>query len=257
MDACMKLEITVDSVSSASFARQGGADRIELCDNYHGGGTTPSTGSIEKAREVLDIPLFVLIRPRSGDFLYTDLEYEVMKCDILHAREAGADGIVVGILRSDGTVDMERMAELVAHSRPMQVTFHRAFDMTADPFEALEDIISTGADRILTSGQAPTALEGAPLIARLVKRAAMRNIVVPGAGINEDNIGRLRMITGATEFHASLRRKKISKMGFRRGMIPMGNGSVPEYEWDEASPERIARVKKILDRKDTGIPLKH
>ncbi len=243
----MILEITVNSVTSALLAQEGGADRIELCDNFHEGGTTPGAGSIAKARECLHIDLFVMIRPRGGDFHYSDLEREIMKNDIQLARDFGADGVVFGLLNTDGTVDRIHTAELVAVSRPMQVTFHRAFDLTPDPFAALEEIIEAGADRILTSGQAPAALEGAAVIASLLKQAGNRITIMPGAGISESNILELYRLTRATEFHASLRTKKFSGMSFQREGVFMGDQGFSTYPYDVASPERIRIMKHILN----------
>jgi copper homeostasis protein len=243
----MLLEITASSVTSALLAQEGGADRIELCDNFHEGGTTPGPGSIAKARERLHINLFVMIRPRGGDFHYSALELEIMKKDILSARNLGADGVVFGLLNSDGTVDRTHTAELVALSRPLQVTFHRAFDLTPDPFSALEEVIEAGADRILTSGQAPIALEGAEIIASLVKQAGERIIIMPGAGINEINIHELYRLTRAREFHASLRTKRQSGMSFQREGIFMGDSTSSAYTYDVVSQSRIRIMKQILE----------
>jgi copper homeostasis protein len=242
----MNLEITVNSIESALLAQSASADRIELCANFPEGGTTPSKGMIEVARKKLHIPLFVLIRPRGGDFLYSDTEFEVMKEDIRYAREAGADGVVLGLLHQDGNMDVERTTSLVAMSRPMQVTFHRAFDLAADPFVAMEDIIRCGADRILTSGQAPTAEEGSPLIAKLIRKAGDRIIIMPGSGINENNITDLALKTGATEFHASLRKQADSKMQFRRKGIQMGLSGYDDYVYSMTDPEKVLMIKKIV-----------
>lgn len=243
----MILEITVNSVTSGLLAQEGGADRIELCDNFHEGGTTPGAGSIAKARECIHIGLFVMIRPRGGDFHYSDLELEIMKKDIQLARDLGADGVVFGLLNADATVDRIHTAELVAVSRPMQVTFHRSFDLTPDPFTALEEIIEAGADRILTSGQAPSAMEGARIIASLLKQAGDRIIIMPGADINENNILELHRLTRAQEFHASLRTKRQSGMTFQRESVFMGDSSSPAYAYDVASPARIRLMKQILE----------
>lgn len=243
----MTLEITVNSVTSALLAQEGGADRIELCENFYEGGTTPGAGSIAKAREMLPISLFVMIRPRGGDFHYSNLEMEIMKKDIQIAKELGVDGVVFGLLNADGTVDRKHTSVLVKLSRPLQVTFHRAFDLTPDPFTALEEITETGADRILTSGQAPTAMEGAPVIASLLKQAGNRIIIMPGAGIHEGNIRELKVLTGAAEFHASLRTKRMSDMVFQNKRIPMGDECAPVYSFDVASPGRIKRLKQIME----------
>ncbi|HNS18173.1 MAG TPA: copper homeostasis protein CutC [Bacteroidales bacterium] len=242
----MILEITVNSVTSALLAQEGEADRIELCDNFHEGGTTPGAGSIAKARELLHVGLFVMIRPRGGDFHYSDMEVEIMQSDIQSAKELGVDGVVFGLLNPDGTVDRKRTAELVALSRPLQVTFHRAFDMTPDPFAALEDVIDAGADRILTSGQAPSALEGSAVIASLVKQAGDRISIMAGAGINESNILELCRLTQAAEFHASLRTRRKSGMLFQREGVFLGDPGISVHSFDIAAPSRIARMKRIL-----------
>jgi copper homeostasis protein len=201
----MILEICANSVASALAAQAGGAQRVELCTNLAQGGTTPSYGEIAMARKLLHIPLFVLIRPRVGDFVYSDLEYNIMRADTERDVSLGCDGIVFGILKADGQVDKERCKPLVdiARAAGLGVTFHRAFDVVADQLAALEDIIELGCDRILTSGGQPTAMAGADTIAQLVKAAAGRIIIMPGSGINEANIAELRWITGAVEFHTS------------------------------------------------------
>ncbi|MBD0286693.1 MAG: copper homeostasis protein CutC [Flavisolibacter sp.] len=192
----------------------GGADRLELCASLVEGGVTPSYGTIKKCREQFTVPLFPIIRPRGGDFLYTDEEYEVMRQDILLCKQLGCDGVVVGLLKSDGGIDVERTARLVEAAYPLEVTFHRAFDRCRDPFEALEQLIQIGCQRILTSGQKPTATEGIELIAQLVKAADERIVVMPGSGVRKENIKELRDRTGAIEFHTSLRSKQKSRMEF-------------------------------------------
>jgi copper homeostasis protein len=199
------LEVCAGSLTSALNAQAGGAHRIELCDNLDEGGTTPSPGVIIQAVRLLTIPVFVLIRPRPGDFIYSDAEFGAMKEDILFCKTHGAKGVVLGILKADGSVDTERTGELVELARPMKVTFHRAFDLTAEPFQALEDIISLGIERILTSGQASNAIDGADLIKQLNNRSNNRIIIMPGSGITEKNVTELIRITGAMEIHGSLR----------------------------------------------------
>jgi copper homeostasis protein len=184
----MILEACVNSAISAIEAQKGGADRVELCENMMEGGCTPSAGAIQLARQHLTIRLFVMIRPRGADFCYSDEEFEIMKHDVLIARESGADGVVFGILQSDGTIDEDRMAQLSELARPMGITCHRAFDMTSDPFEAMETLISLGIDRILTSGQSDSALDGAPLIRNLIERAKGRIILMPGHGVKVHNL---------------------------------------------------------------------
>jgi len=241
-----KLEITVNSLTSAFEAQKGGADRVELCDNFPEGGTTPSYGNILVASRNLNIDLFVIIRPRGGDFLYDDFEFEIMKKDIIFSKNADANGVVFGVLMADGSIDIDRNAELVELAKPMQTTFHRAFDMTSDAFQALEDIIELRFDRVLTSGQQPTATDGAGLITELVKTAGNRIIVMPGSGINEDNILELVHRTKAKEFHASFRKKVKSKMTFKKDNVIMGGAGSSEYVTEVADLHKIARVKQIL-----------
>ncbi|NJD08879.1 MAG: copper homeostasis protein CutC [Gemmatimonadetes bacterium] len=216
------VEACVDSVESALAAEAGGAGRIELCDNLVEGGTTPSAATIAVACERLRIPVFVIIRPRGGDFLYSDLELEIMRRDIAQAKTLGASGVVIGALRADGTVDVERARPLVEAARPMQVTHHRAFDVTPDPFEALEAIIALGADRVLTSGQAPSALEGAEVIAAAVRQAAGRIGILPGAGIDGGNARRIVEITGAREIHVRGTALRPSAMRYRNQRVDFG-----------------------------------
>jgi copper homeostasis protein len=243
-----KLEVCVDSLESAIAAQKGGADRIELCDNLYEGGTTPSAGMIEIARKYLDLKIQVIIRPRGGDFLYSDREFEVMKKDIEFAKKMKADGVVIGILKSDATIDIEKSKELVELARPISVTFHRAFDMTPDPFKALEDVINTGADRLLTSGQLNEAPQGAKLIAELVSLAGDRIIIMPGAGINQDNIHDMVNITGACEYHLTGSEGRDSKMRYRNPRVFMGGlPEIPEYERMVTSEKIIRSVVKVLN----------
>jgi copper homeostasis protein len=242
-----KVEICTDSVLSSVIARDAGAQRIELCDNLAEGGTTPGYGTIFHARKIGGIEMNVLIRPRAGDFLYSDEEFDIMKKDIEVCRECGADGIVSGILKADGTVDIERTAELVDLARPMSFTFHRAFDMCIDPFQGLEDIIHTGAARILTSGQQNSAASGAELIRRLVIAAGGRIIIMPGSGISEENIAFIAKTTLASEFHMSARKSIKSNMIYRKPGLSMG--SVPghdEYSMKIADGKKIERIIGIL-----------
>lgn len=209
-----KLEVIAFNIESCELAQQSGAHRIELCDNPGEGGTTPSIGMIKAARKKVDIELFPIIRPRGGDFLYSDDEFEIMKEDILQCKKIGCDGVVIGLLNADGTVDKTRTSQLVNLAYPMSVTFHRAFDRANDPFKAMEDIIECGCERILTSGQQPTALEGIELISSLIKKAEERIIVMPGSGLRSDNIISIAQQSGAVEFHSSARTTMNSKMNF-------------------------------------------
>ena len=242
-----KLEICVDSVESALNAQIAGADRVELCANLIEGGTTPSYGTIISARSNLNILLHVIIRPRGGDFLYTDIEYDIMRRDIETCGESGVDGIVIGILTADGKIDIERTARLVEFSKPMSVTFHRAFDMCSDPVKGLEDIIQSGADRLLTSGQKNTAVEGSDMINKIVKLAQGRIIIMPGSGVDEYDIGRLAKKTGAGEFHLTGRKSIDSEMRFiQQGISMSGNIDINEFSRKVADAEKIKRIIQIL-----------
>jgi copper homeostasis protein len=189
----------------------------------------------------------VIIRPRGSDFLYSDPEFDIMRRDIDMCGEAGVDGIVIGILRSNGTIDTERTAKLVELAQPMSVTFHRAFDLCSDPVKGLEEIIMTGSSRVLTSGQKDIVPEGADLIKKLVKQADNRIIVMPGSGLDKSNIEEMARVTGATEFHLTGRKTIDSGMIFRREGIPMaGITGIPEYSRKIADTERIINIIKIL-----------
>lgn len=238
-----KLEICANSVASCIEAQKGGAYRVELCAGIPEGGTTPSFGDISLARELLHIKLNVIIRPRGGDFFYSDLEHRIMLKDIEMTRKIGADGIVIGCLTTDGDVDMQRNKELIDAAGDMSVTFHRAFDKCRNPFENLEKIISLGCDRILTSGQQPKAEQGLPLLKNLVEIAAGRIIIMPGSGVNEDNIAHIAAETGAKEFHMSARIALQSEMKYRNPAVSMGgkNITINEYEQLVTSAERVKK----------------
>lgn len=243
------LEVCAGSLTSALNAQKGGADRIELCDNLNEGGTTPSPGVIIQAVKLLRIPVFVLIRPRTGDFLYTDEEFEAMKEDIRFCKGHGAMGVVAGILMADGNVDVERMAELVNLARPMQFTFHRAFDRAADPFMALEDIISLGIERILTSGQAACAIDGADIIQQLNNLANNRIIIMPGSGITENNVSELIRKTGASEIHGSFRSPVKSAMEYRKENLRSagtGNDEFARLETNESIVKKVIAILKAV-----------
>lgn len=214
------LEICAGSMDSALAAQEGGADRVELCDNLKEGGTTPSYGTVSRTRDLLDIQLYPIIRPRGGDFLYDEKEFEVMCRDVGICRQLGCDGVVIGLLDADGSVDVKRTRLLVELAWPMGVTFHRAFDRSRDPLAALEDIIGAGCERILTSGQRPTAPEGAALIGSLVDKAGDRIAIMAGSGVTPDNIGELVRATGAREYHSTAKVCRQSRMRF----VPPGMG---------------------------------
>jgi copper homeostasis protein len=214
-----KLEIIGFNIESCIAAQDAGADRIELCASPGEGGTTPSYAFIKAAREKLHIDLYVMIRPRGGDFLYSDEEFEIMKNDVLLCKQAGCDGIVTGILTEDGKVDKKRCEELIGYAYPLGATFHRAFDRTAGPFEAMEDIIELGFERILTSGLAPKASDGKETIAGLIKKSAERIVIMPGSGVNASNIISIAESTGAKEFHSSASYYAESKMKYYNSLM--------------------------------------
>lgn len=210
----MKLEICANSYESALIAQEAGAHRIELCANLEIGGTTPSYATIALVKERLHIPAYVLIRPRAGDFLYSEAEYDCMAKDIELCKQLGCEGVVIGLLQADGRVDTKRTTALVKLANPMGVTFHRAFDCCQDPLQALEDIIATGCERILSSGQQTSALAGADLLQELVKLANDQINIMPGAGINSTNIEKLILHTKAKEFHCSAKRESPTDMTY-------------------------------------------
>ena len=234
-----RFEICANSVASCIAAQEGGADRVELCAGIPEGGTTPSYGMIRNARKSISIALNVIIRPRGGDFLYSQSELEEMLYDITAAKELGADGLVFGCLHPDGSVDMEAMKPLMEAAGNTPVTFHRAFDHSKDPFQALEDIIELGCARILTSGCQPTALEGAPLLAQLVEKAGDRIIIMPGCGVKENNIAEIARLSGAREFHFSARESVESGMIFRNPQVAMGSEDDP-YGTVQTTSRRVA-----------------
>ena len=236
------LEICAGSVTSCLAAQAGGASRVEFCDNLLEGGTTPSYGAIAAARDQLWIALNVIIRPRGGDFLYSDVEFEVMERDILACKKLGVDGVVIGLLTADGDIDVPRTRRLVELAAPMPVTFHRAFDVARDPFKALEDIIATGCSRLLTSGQEANALEGAALITRLRERAAGRLVVMPGSGVRLNNIAQLVTETGCAEYHTSGRAPFASGMRYRNERVKMGGPGQDEYSIVETSADLVRQI---------------
>ena len=228
----MLVEICVDSLESALAAQRGGADRVELCDNLLEGGTTPSAGCITLARQRLKIGLQVIIRPRGGDFLFSDHDMDVMREDIRVSRQLGADGVVLGCLTAPADIDRQRTRELMELARPMNVTFHRAFDMCRDPQQGLEDLIALGIDRVLTSGQEASCLEGLELVAALQKQAAGRIIVMACGGITARNVRRIVDGTGVSEVHLSARESVESKMLHRNSRCFMGGAlRPPEFSW--------------------------
>jgi len=241
------LEICIDGVASARAAADGGADRVELCANLPEGGTTPSAGMIRAVREAFPDRVMVIIRPRGYDFLYSEDEMEVMLEDITVARELDADGVVIGCLTAEGRVDIERCERLIEAAGPLDVTFHRAFDMTRDLVEALEDIRSLGVKRILTSGGKPDAAAGATVISDLVSQADGGISMMPGGGVTPENIAGIVKATGVHEVHLSARHQVLGGMTFRNDHCHMGAFSrADEYNWREASADLVRQAKLAL-----------
>ena len=238
------LEIATSDFETTKSAVEGGADRIELCANLNEGGTTPCYGTIYQCRERFDILLYPIIRPRGGDFLYTDDEYEIMLHDVKLCKQLGCDGIVIGLLNNDGAIDGIRTAALIEIAYPMGVTFHRAFDRCRDPLEAMEQLIEIGCERILTSGQQPTANEGMELIAELNRIANHRIIIMPGSGVRRENIKLLAEKTGCKEFHSSLRSRTKTKMEF---IHPAFENSAESYMNNFIDAFEVNALKKSLN----------
>lgn len=242
----LTVEVCAFSLESCLAAQAGGAGRVELCGGLYEGGTTPSAGLITLARKSLTISLYVMIRPRGGDFHYSASEFEVMKEDILTAKNLGADGVVLGILKPDGSIDVERTKALVLLASPLPVTFHRAFDMTADPFRALEEVILSGSVRILTSGQQDKALDGKELIAELVAQSNGRIEMMAGSGINAQNALKL-LETGIQALHLTGKAAKDSLMQFRKADLSMGGiAGIPEYEITYTDTEKVRAVVEVV-----------
>jgi copper homeostasis protein len=251
MNNSVLVEICVDSIESALAAERGGAHRVELCSNLLEGGVTPSAGLIETVRRKVRIGLHVIIRPRGGDFCYSADEFESMKRDVLTAKQFGADGVVFGFLKADGHVDTARTRSLVELARPLNTTFHRAFDMSADLDQALEDVIQAGINRVLTSGSEQNAEDGIATIARLVAVAKNRIAVMVGGGIRETNVRRILAETGAREIHANMGRSVPSPMLHRNHKISLGAIKGREYQRVVVLQER---VRRLVEAASTGSP---
>lgn len=247
MEHKVEVEVCVYSLESCLNAQAAGADRVELCTAMYDGGLTPSAAAIRMARNLLSIELYVMIRPRGGDFLYSDLEFQQMKEEILYAKSCGADGIVSGILSADGRVDTERMSVLVECAAPLKVTFHRAIDMVADMEEALEDVIRAGCYRILTSGGENDVEKGKGNIRRLVDLAKGRIKIMAGAGVNAANAPWL-IKNGVDAIHLSGKNHRDSKMIYRNPRVSMGGvPGIPEYEEFYSDVEKIEAVVKLIN----------
>lgn len=245
----IKIEICAQSLTSAVAAQEGGADRIELCTALEVGGLTPSPATMLAAKRLLTIPVCVLIRPRPGDFIYSDLEFENIKQDVVWCKQNGMDGVVIGILTKEGTLDMPKMRELAELARPMQVVCHRAFDQTPDPYAALEQLIALGFDRILTSGQAKNVVVGRDILRGLVGQANGRITIMPGNGVNEDNIAELISYTRATDFHTSAKYVVKSPMPTFQDSVSFNLDGGRENDYFETDVELVKKIVGIAQNK--------
>lgn len=241
------LECCVDSVESAIHAATGGASRLELCANLIIGGTTPDVALVKEIRKYSDIRIHALIRPRFGDFCYTEHEMEIMKSQICALKEAGVEGVVIGVLDVDGNLDISKMKELMQEAQGLSVTLHRAFDMCKDPFQALEEAISLGVHTILTSGQKASAWEGRELLCQLIKQADGRIDIMAGAGISASVIEKLIPVTTGTSYHMSGKITLDSKMKYRKADVSMGLPSLSEYEIWQTSEEAVREAVQVLE----------
>lgn len=241
------LEVCADSVESVLAAESGGATRIELCRNLVIGGTTPDSGLVRQIRKYSDIRIHVLMRPRYGDFLYSDHEFEIMKDEISMFRELGVQGIVIGMLCADGHLDTDRMNVLKETAGDMSVTLHRAFDLCADPMEAMEQAIQMGIDTILTSGQRECCVEGAELLAKLQEKSAGRIVIQAGAGVDKKAVEYLYKKTGIRAYHMSGKKISNSAMEYRRMGVCMGLPSISEYELMNTDEDKVREVKELLE----------
>jgi len=238
------LEICSNSAQSALNAQEAGVTRVELCSNLWESGTTPSYGSIKKARELLDIQLFVLIRPRGGDFIYSDLDFDIIKEDIIACKAMGVDGIVSGVLNTDNTIAIDRTKELIELSSPLPFTFHRAFDITPNLFQSLEELISLNVDRVLTSGGLESVANASEIITKLNQLAENKITILPGGGINEENIKNL-LYSGCSEFHMT--GNEVCKSPAQKNVLHLnGTTSIPECDYFESSVEKIKKVVALL-----------
>lgn len=236
----MLLEICVFNTATAVAAEKAGADRIELCENYANGGTTPSYGYLKTVREKISIPVFPMIRPRGGDYFHSPDEIEIIRRDILLCKELGFDGVVFGLLNRDGSINQEDTARLVEAAYPLEVTFHRAFDRCVHPYEALETIIACGCNRILTSGQEPKVTEGLAMVKQLVEQANDRIIIMPGSGLNSSNVATIIATAGVTEVHTSARMMVPSNTAYRNEKMP------ENFDLDFVDAAEIQKIKALL-----------
>ena len=242
------IEIATSDFRTTSSAVEGGADRIELCANLAEGGTTPSYGHIRECREAFSVSIYPIIRPRGGDFLFTNDEFAIMLQDVKLCKQLNCDGVVVGLLNSDGTVDLKRTSQLIEVAYPLGVTFHRAFDRCREPFEAMEELIEAGCERILTSGQKPFAPDAIDVIAELNRIADGRIIIMPGSGVRKENVKMLAEKTGCVEFHSSLRSTVKSEMEF---IHPAFAGSAESYLNNYIDTEEVSAFRDALENVKT------
>lgn len=240
------LEICANAVASAIAAEKGGAHRIELCTNLPEGGTTPSYGQIKWCVENLQLEIWPLIRPRGGDFLYSDAEFETILEDISFCKQIGCHGIVTGLLNTDGSIDEERSAKIIEAASPMPVAFHRAFDMSNDLSKSLETLIDLGFVRVLTSGGKENAFVGASELAKLVLQAEERIEIMPGAGVNATNIAEIARITGAKSFHTTAKSVVASKMQFRNEASKMGGSDTDEFIHEQTDVAKVKELSELL-----------
>jgi len=240
------IEVCVDSLASAAAAERGGAQRIELCSDLIEGGITPSLGLLQTVRAGISVPLHVIIRPRGGDFCYSEEEFDIMRRDVEIAKRAGADGVVLGILLPSGRIDVARTRQLIELARPMSVTFHRAFDMSADLQHSLEDVSQAGADRLLTSGGEPDCLQGADAIARLVQSARGRIHIMAGGGINAGNVAQILQRTAVSEIHVGLATAVQSPMLVRNLRVSLGKAPGREYHRAQVLEASVRELQRAI-----------
>lgn len=239
-DSNYTLEVIGFNIESCLAAQEAGAGRIELCGSPGEGGSTPSFGLIHAARKHLRIPVYVMIRPRGGDFLYSDAEFETMIQEIEVCKQAGIDGIVTGLLDSSGNIDIGRCRRLINRAFPLGATFHRAFDWVSNPLQALEDVIGLGFERILTSGLQPKAIDALPLLRKLVIQADERISIMPGSGVRPDNIQKIAEETGARELHSS------ASLQVKSGMAYYNTSMQEEVKYAGVDQQAVREMAGIL-----------
>lgn len=241
------IEVCVDSVASAVAAERGGAQRVELCSDLLEGGITPSLGLLEMVRSTISIAVHSMIRPRGGDFCYSDEEFEIMRRDIQIAKHAGADGVALGLLHPSGHVDVRRTRQLIEMARPMSVTFHRAFDVSADLQQGFADICSTGADRLLTSGGEPDSLHGIKMISQLAKSSPGRIHLMAGGGITAKNVVQILQRTGVREIHVGLATPVLAPVALRTPRVFLGKGQGKEFQRTQVLEESVRELKHAIN----------